>query len=263
MHRAGFPGATCSSVERYVLWPKLVPLVAYLGIAVFVPGQPGPFVQQLSSMLAKAKPQLSLDFITEVAAGLDKKSISQRLNGLQYMNPWIKNLGHLLDPNDELYDSTNKTRECIRILIDLTVAEQEVWARLCIRALILTSIHPLAEQRNPKQNMGRDRCHGQSSSEHYPRRTNACRGGWRHWLCQMCCCCRHHHPYFNCQRPWSYFRSNPQGENTLNVPCTVLTSSRRFWERHLPSHLLPWPRILIGLRSPVFFDWQWLRMYTH
>lgn len=99
-------------------------------IAVFIPGHPGPFVTQLSEKLALFAPHLTLDFINEVAAGMDKTSVSQRINCLQYMGPWVKNLALFVDPANRLYEhSATKFRDCIRVLIDLTLADNEVFPR--------------------------------------------------------------------------------------------------------------------------------------
>lgn len=95
--------------------------------AVFIPGHPGPFVTQLSEKLALFAPHLTLDFINEVAAGMDKTSVSQRINCLQYMGPWVKNLSLFVDPANRLFEhSATKFRDCIRVLIDLTLADHEV-----------------------------------------------------------------------------------------------------------------------------------------
>ncbi len=95
--------------------------------AIFVPGRAGPFVIQLSEKLASFSPQLTLDFIAEVAAGMEKTSVSQRIACLQYLSPWIKNLSHFTNPTDHLYEQSGaKFRDCVRILIDLTLADQEV-----------------------------------------------------------------------------------------------------------------------------------------
>lgn len=43
------------------------------------------------------------------------------------MAPWLKNLTYFMDPTNKLYDpSTAKFRDCTRILVDLTMADNEV-----------------------------------------------------------------------------------------------------------------------------------------
>ena len=97
-------------------------------LAVFIPGRAGPFVTQLSEKLASHAAHLSLDFLTEVSAGMEKAPVSQRVACLQYMSPWIKNLSHFTNPTNELYESSGaKFRDCVRVLIELTLADQEVW----------------------------------------------------------------------------------------------------------------------------------------
>ena len=81
----------------------------------------------LSEKLAAFKPDLTLDFLTEVAAGMDKAPVSQRVASLQYMSPWIRNMGYFTCPTHRLYEPSGaKFRDCIRVLIDLTLADEEV-----------------------------------------------------------------------------------------------------------------------------------------
>lgn len=95
--------------------------------AVFIPGHPAQFVTQLSDKLAAFAPELTLDFINEVSAGLDKTTLAQRINCLQYIAPWIKNIEKFLDPGNKFYEhSGTKFRDCVRVLIDLSIADHEV-----------------------------------------------------------------------------------------------------------------------------------------
>lgn len=96
-------------------------------IAIVIPGRAGPFVTQLSEKLSSFAPQLTLDFIQEVTANMGKSSVAQRISCLQYMSPWIKNLPKFTDPTSRLYEQSGaRLRDCVRVLIDLTMADQEV-----------------------------------------------------------------------------------------------------------------------------------------
>lgn len=102
-------------------------LYSYSTLAIFVPGRASAFVSQLSDKLAVFAPQLTLDFIQEVAAGISKLPVSQRISCLQYMSPWVRNLSQFTDPSSRLYEHSGaKLRDCVRALIDLTVGDQEV-----------------------------------------------------------------------------------------------------------------------------------------
>lgn len=82
---------------------------------------------QLSQQLASFAPQLTLDFITEVASGMDKAMPPQRINCLQYMKPWIPNLAMFCDPSSPHYEHSGaKLRDVIRLLVDLTTADHGV-----------------------------------------------------------------------------------------------------------------------------------------
>jgi len=103
----------------YVIQAKATP-------AGFIPGDPNSFSVQLSDRLAEFIPALTLDFISEVIAGMGK-SIHQRINCLQYMSPWIKNLTHFPNPTSPHYEHSGaRLRDCIRALTDLTLKTAEV-----------------------------------------------------------------------------------------------------------------------------------------
>ncbi|KAJ3551785.1 hypothetical protein NM688_g4509 [Phlebia brevispora] len=96
---------------------------------IFVPGRAGAFVTQLSEKLAAHATHLTLDFLSEVSAGMDKAPVSQRVACLQYMGPWIRNLSQFTSPTSRLYEPSGaKFRDCIRVLIELTLADQEIHA---------------------------------------------------------------------------------------------------------------------------------------
>jgi hypothetical protein len=93
----------------------------------------------LSEQLADFVPELTIDFISEAAAGMEmvgdeagdktlaKASTAQRINCLQYMSPWIKNLAHFTNPTSQHYEHSGaRLRDCVRVLSDLTIADAEV-----------------------------------------------------------------------------------------------------------------------------------------
>lgn len=58
---------------------------------------------------------------------MNREAVQDRALCILYMTPWLKNLAYFLDPTNKLYDpSTTKFRDCIRILVDLTIADNEV-----------------------------------------------------------------------------------------------------------------------------------------
>jgi neurofibromin 1 len=88
----------------------------------------------LSERLAEFAPELTLDFISEASAGMEKvgekgekASAALQINCLQYMSPWIKNLAHFPNPTSPQYEHSGaRLRDCIRVLSDLTVSNTEV-----------------------------------------------------------------------------------------------------------------------------------------
>ncbi|KAG7097519.1 hypothetical protein E1B28_004862 [Marasmius oreades] len=121
-------GAVCT----YLNFDKS-PIVA--AKAGFIPGDINAFVIGLSARLAAFAPQLTLDFISEVAAAMtamERKAVMQilqRINCLRYMNPWIKNLEAFATPTSPLFERSGaRLRDCIRVLIDLTTTMPELSA---------------------------------------------------------------------------------------------------------------------------------------
>lgn len=93
----------------------------------------------LSEQLAEFMPELTIDFLTEASAGMElvsdkasentfaKASTAQRINCLQYMSPWVKNLAHFTNPTSPHYEHSGaRLRDCVRVLSDLTIADAEV-----------------------------------------------------------------------------------------------------------------------------------------
>ena len=84
-------------------------------------------IMHLSEKLATFAPELTLDFLSQVCLELDKTSVPQRAISLRYINPWIKNLNKFCDPTSDLYElSGARMRDCVRLLLDLTVRDPEV-----------------------------------------------------------------------------------------------------------------------------------------
>jgi hypothetical protein len=107
--------------------------------ASFVPCDPAAFVMSLSEQLADFVPELTIDFISEASAGMElvtdsaddrnfaKANTAQRINCLQYLSPWIKNLALFANPTSQYYEHSGaKLRDCVRVLSDLTIADAEV-----------------------------------------------------------------------------------------------------------------------------------------
>lgn len=84
-------------------------------------------VIQLSERLSQHAPQLTLDFLIEVAVGMERSTVQQKIHCLQYMSPWVKNLVHFADPTTRLFDQSGaRLRDSIRYLINLTLQDEQV-----------------------------------------------------------------------------------------------------------------------------------------
>ncbi|KAH7887502.1 hypothetical protein F5I97DRAFT_2056906 [Phlebopus sp. FC_14] len=113
-------GAICT----YLNYDKSPIIASKAGI---IPGDISTFVIGLSERLASFTPKLTLDFLSVISAGMDKSSAAQRITCLQYMSPWVRNLSLFCNPSNPLYEHSGaRLRDCIRSLIDLSVAGLEI-----------------------------------------------------------------------------------------------------------------------------------------
>ncbi|EGO02251.1 hypothetical protein SERLA73DRAFT_166724 [Serpula lacrymans var. lacrymans S7.3] len=113
-------GAVCS----YLDYEKNPIIASKAGI---IPGDISTFVISLSDRLANFAPKLTLDFMSVISAGMDKATPAQRINCLQYMSPWVRNLAMFCNPSNALYEHSGaRLRDCIRSLIDLTISDLEI-----------------------------------------------------------------------------------------------------------------------------------------
>ena len=93
----------------------------------FVPGRPAVISKQISEKLSAFAPELTLDFVSQICLELEKAPGWQKAACFQYMIPWIKNLNFFCDPTHKLYElSGARLRDCIRLLLDLTVRDHTV-----------------------------------------------------------------------------------------------------------------------------------------
>lgn len=93
----------------------------------FIPARPSAYIVIFSQRLANFAPRLTVDFLVEVCGGLEKCAVEQRISSLQYISPWIKNLTLFCDPASKYYEHSGaKLRDCVRLLIDITMRDHEV-----------------------------------------------------------------------------------------------------------------------------------------
>lgn len=81
------------------------------------------FIVNISEKLAATEPGFTLEFLSECFVGFNKSSEPLRYLCLDYMTPWLPNLALFCrgSPSD-----VAKTKEVLRLLIDLTVARTDV-----------------------------------------------------------------------------------------------------------------------------------------
>lgn len=94
---------------------------------LWIGGPSSPFLVSLSDQIASLVPHLTLDFVSEVCNTLSKSDLTLKLHCLSYMSPWLKNLSAFAEPTNSNFDHSGaKLRDCIRLLIELTIADSQL-----------------------------------------------------------------------------------------------------------------------------------------
>lgn len=94
----------------------------------YIPSNPVAFISSFSDGLARFAPHLTLDFVLEWCRGFQSfpgLSIAQKLDCLHYLRPWIPKLD--ADPGSPHFNK-DKLRDCIYLLVDITLDDKEVRA---------------------------------------------------------------------------------------------------------------------------------------
>jgi neurofibromin 1 len=96
-------------------------------IDLCLPANSTSFIVNISEKIAQNQPGLTLEFLNECFSGFRKSSEPLRYLCLDYMMPWLPNLSRFCQnatvENDQ---DTQKTKDVIRNLIDLTVERTDV-----------------------------------------------------------------------------------------------------------------------------------------
>jgi hypothetical protein len=92
-----------------------------------IPANSTGFIIAISEKLAVTEPSLTLEFLNECFVGFNKSSEPLRHLCLDYMAPWLPNLSIFArNSPDDGKQTLTKTKEVIRLLIDLTVTRNDV-----------------------------------------------------------------------------------------------------------------------------------------
>lgn len=92
-----------------------------------IPSNSSDFIVSISQSLAQSEVHLTLEFLNEAFVGFLKSSEPMRQLCLDYMVPWLKNLAVFARHSpDDHKKNLSKTKDVLRLLIDLTVKRVEV-----------------------------------------------------------------------------------------------------------------------------------------
>lgn len=89
-----------------------------------LPANSTSFIVNISEKLAATEPSFTLEFLSECFVGFNKSSEPLRYLCLDYMTPWLPNLALFCRGSAE---DVVKSKEVLRLLIDLTVARTDMY----------------------------------------------------------------------------------------------------------------------------------------
>ncbi|KAI8394136.1 uncharacterized protein BYT42DRAFT_553510 [Radiomyces spectabilis] len=99
-----------------------------------IPANSTGFIVSISESIAATEPHLTLEFLNEWFVGFNKSTENMRLLCLDYMAPWLRNLATFArNVNDDPNRSLAKTKEVLRLLIDLTVSQPDIYKHMQTR----------------------------------------------------------------------------------------------------------------------------------
>lgn len=95
-----------------------------------IPANSTEFIVNISESLASTEQHLTIEFLNECLVGFNKSSEPMRQLCLDYMAPWLRNLA-IFGRNmaDEQNKNLSKTKDVLRLLIELTVNRVDVSTR--------------------------------------------------------------------------------------------------------------------------------------
>lgn len=97
-----------------------------------IPSNSSDFIVSISESLAKSELHLTLEFLNEAFVGFAKSSEPMRQLTLDYIVPWLRNLAVFTRHSpDDHKKNMSKTKDVIRLLIDVTVKRVEVGRCMC------------------------------------------------------------------------------------------------------------------------------------
>ncbi|RIB13611.1 hypothetical protein C2G38_1974674 [Gigaspora rosea] len=103
-------------------------LLAAKGLCI--PANNTNFVVALSERLAQSEPHLTQDFLSEFFVGFNKSNTPLKHLCLQYMAPWLSNLAYFSRNGADNQNQSEKTKEIIKNLIELTAKENEMYSAI-------------------------------------------------------------------------------------------------------------------------------------
>ena len=102
-------------------------LFLFVWIDLCIPSNSTDFIVSISESLASTEQHLTLEFLNESLVGFNKSNEPMRQLCLDYMAPWLRNLAvYSRNIPDDHNKSLTKTKDVLRLLIELTVTRTDV-----------------------------------------------------------------------------------------------------------------------------------------
>ena len=112
-------------MARFVVHALRTRLSLKIFLGSFIPINTLAFIINFSELISNFAPDVTLDFILQWYMGFSNGTKAEKITCLQYVSPWIRNLGIFTDPSSGHFDEP-RVRECICLFINMTTQEPEV-----------------------------------------------------------------------------------------------------------------------------------------
>ncbi|KAJ3124569.1 Ras GTPase activating protein ira2 [Physocladia obscura] len=86
------------------------------------------YVKIISQQLASSEKHLTIEFLIEFLIGFSKSNIDQKIFGLEYLDPWLRNLSDFIKQDGKQDESMQlKLKSLIKLFAEATIKESELF----------------------------------------------------------------------------------------------------------------------------------------
>lgn len=119
------------------IYVRNISFINRLFVDLCLPSNSTDFIVNISEKIAATEPSLTIEFLNECVLGYGKSEQGIRYLCLLYMTPWLTNLSLFCGKSSE---DTAKTKDLLKLLIDLTLTGEVRTHSMHVKSLLLTAL---------------------------------------------------------------------------------------------------------------------------